>query len=183
MSINRRAGTRTIRAVIGAAILSSATVASVLGYEGEIPATVTVTAGGAVLAGQPIPVCATVLGPSGTGVPDVTVTFDITSAPAGADDVLSSTTDVTDADGVACVQLTLDAVVGSRTITASTGGEVLGSITIVLAAAGLPNTAAAAPGSLAVLALLGSVLVALLATIAAIWLLQHRALRRRGNNS
>lgn len=181
MSINRRAVTHTIRAAIGAAILSSATVASVVGYEGEIPATVTVTAGGAVLAGQPIPVCATVLGPSGTGVPDVTVTFDITSAPAGADDVLSSTTDVTDADGVACVQLTLDAVVGSRTITASTGGAVLGSITIVLAAAGLPNTATA-PGS-AALVPMESVLIALLATAAAIGLFQHRALRRRGNNS
>lgn len=164
--------------MIAGAILSSAMAVVAFGYEGEVPATVTMTVRGAVLAGQPIPVCATVLGPSGTGVPDITVTFNIASAPAGADDVLSSTTDVSDGNGVACVELTLDAVVGSRTITASAEGEAVGTITIVLAASGLPNTAAA-PGFGGMLVPLGI----LLAISGAIGLLHERVIRRRGSNS
>lgn len=173
MGVRRPAATRTILAIVAAAILSVGTIASALGYEGEVPATVTMTTAGAVLAGEPIDVCATVLGPSGTGVPDITVTFEITSAPAGADDVLSSTTDVSDGDGVACVELTLDAVVGSRTITASAEGEAVGTITIVLAAAGLPNTSVASgPGEAFV------PLVAFLAIAGAVALLHRRAIRR-----
>lgn len=178
MGIHRPTATRTIPAIIAAAILSLGAIAATLGYEGEVPATVTMTTAGAVLAGEPIDVCATVLGPSGTGVPDITVTFDITSSPAGADDVLSSTTGVSDGDGVACVELTLDAVVGSRTITASAEGEAVGTITIVLAASGLPNTAAA-PGFGGMLV----PLVILLAISGAIGLLHERVIRRRGSNS
>lgn len=164
--------------MLGAAALTISIAAGVLGYAGETPTNATLSTVGDIQPGTPIPLSATVLGPSGTGVPDVTVTFTITEAPPGADDVLSApatgqiegvtattvvfvsdqpmepigvfavgstATDVTDADGVATVSLTLDAVVGSRTISASANGEVLGSITIVLQADSLPNTATSAP--------------------------------------
>ncbi|MGH2384858.1 MAG: hypothetical protein ACRDGB_07405 [Candidatus Limnocylindria bacterium] len=166
--------------VLCGAALTIAMAASALGYAGETPTNATLSTEGDIQPGIPIPLSATVLGPSGTGVPDVTVTFTITDAPPGADDVLSpratsqiegvtattvlfipdqptepigvfavgsTASDVTDADGAATVSLILDAVVGSRTITASANGEVLGSITIVLEPDSLPNTAVSVPAA------------------------------------
>lgn len=115
-------------------------------YRGEEPATVTVTslvAGVEARCGDPIMLLATVLGPSGTGIPDHQVRWAITEAPPGAEDRLASTTTVTNERGRATNEITLDCVVGRRVITII--GPVGGSITIVLGAEGLPRTDTHAP--------------------------------------
>lgn len=168
-----------------------------LAYEGEVPANVTVSVTGDIVAGEPIPISAAVLGPSGTGVPDIAVTFEITVAPPGADDALTTpasamdtetphaifaiyragareapqppdashasvATVVTNDDGIATVNLILDAVVGSRTIEADAEGEALGAVTITLQPSGLPNTAGV-PASSEAPPILPSVIAVLIA--------------------
>lgn len=205
-----------LRRIAAASIITLVMAPAASGYEGEVPATVTVTATGDVVPGEPIAISATVLGPSGTGVPDVTVTFTITVSPPGAHDVLTNNPTAmnsglptavfavyrsgaveptrapvadhasvaqatTDANGVATVYLILDAVAGSRTITADAEGQARGTVTVILAPAGLPNTAVAFEpremlGTLAII-------FAVLAIFAAQALVHHRARRRGGNHS
>jgi hypothetical protein len=135
-----------LASVIALGVLIAAAGAA-LAYTGEVPANVTVTTSGPIVAGSPIAVHATVLGPSATGVPNVSVAFAITCAPAGAADKLSASSAVTDANGVATVNLTLSAVAGQRCVSATAEGGVLGQVSINLLPSGLPNTSTSEPTS------------------------------------
>ena len=155
---------RTV-SLLGAAFLIGALAAPVSAYTGEVPANITVTHSGAVKCNTAIPLSAVVDGPSGTGIPGVVVTWSVTNAPAGSHDSLGSGTTTTGTTGTATNTLTLSCVVGTRTVTATAQGGVLGSISVRLGSSGLPNTSTVPDAPPAQLPL-GAVLLGLLAAVA-----------------
>ena len=114
---------------------------AVLGYEGQVPAQVTLQ--GTCRGDQ---VTATVLDSNGVGVSNVQVTFSFVQKGDAADD-LSPASTMTDSSGQAAASLSLADVPGTRIIQATAGDSAAqGSLTLACKH-GLPNTSADSPVS------------------------------------
>jgi hypothetical protein len=112
---------------------------TVLGYAGEVAASVTVSRpNGTLKCGVKIKVRATVLDASAKPIADQPVIWSFTSTPTSADKILDRRTR-TNANGVAKTKVVLACVPGSRRLRAQ-ADDVFGSAILNVTAAGLPRT-------------------------------------------
>src|SRR5437762_9981309 len=96
------------------------TAPTAFGYAGETAVTVTVTGPtGALQCGTGYTLSATVIGASGTPVPNKGVNWSIQSGPAGATDTIAPVSSTTNSSGVAQTTVTFGGVIGPRTIRAT----------------------------------------------------------------
>lgn len=130
-----RSRNRWFAGIAGAALALLA-ISSAFGYAGQVAASGTVTTpSGTLKCDTPLTVSVTFLDASGKPVTGNAVTWTISGA--SGDTVDSPTT--TDASGVSSTTVTLSCVVGSRTVTATTGAFSTGAV-LGLTSGGLPNT-------------------------------------------
>ncbi len=132
-------------AITAAVLLTALGAAGVLGYGGQVSCQVSVAvSSGALAAGSPATVSATVRDANGKPVAAVPVDWSITSGSQPGDTISPATT-TTNAAGVATTTVTLADVPGSRSVVAvasqtSVCGADVSSGAVLGIAGGLPNT-------------------------------------------
>ena len=132
---------RVARLLAAAGLIAALSAPAVIGYQGEVAGTVTVTPPeGRIQCRTEAPVSATILNKDGQPIADTTVTWKLTTIVSSQDSIVNPTT-TTDANGVATTRVWLDCIAGDRRIEARVGeafgGAVLG---VTGVGVGLPNT-------------------------------------------
>lgn len=112
---------RLRHAILIALVIALALPAAVSAYAGQIPANITITGPtGTITCGPLHEFQATVFDSTGKRLPQETVTWQIVSAPLGANDTITPTS-TTDANGVARASAAFGGAAGQRTIRATSG--------------------------------------------------------------
>ena len=142
--VNNRS--RWLALIAGISLALAMGISQVAAVSGNLAASLTVSGpSGTVKCGTPITLRVTVLNATGQPIASQPVDWAITATPSSKDTV-NATPTITNASGVATTTVTLDCVVGQRTVTAtadgSSGGFVLG-----VTSAGLPGTTTTVDGS------------------------------------
>ena len=176
-----RLRTRLI-ALAASAVFSLLATASVLAYDGQVAATISVAGpAGNVSCGTSSTLHATVLDTNGNPDTDVPVSWSFSSGDIGGDK-FSPNPSITNSSGVATTTVTWACPASSTTsnrvvhIDATTVPDILGSIAVTVTVKGLPSTSTDPASGTSPLA----VLAAAFAVIAGSWIILRRVSAARG---
>lgn len=127
------------RGVLAGSLLALAVAATVVGYSGQVAATVLVTGpAGAQTCGTPLTISATIQDAQGALISGQPVTWTFGSGNLSGDKILTATS-TTNANGVATTRIQLSCSSHSVTVLA-TADEIQGSVVVRTSGEGLPRT-------------------------------------------